>query len=166
MEVCEFGKFLARDSNNGNTIFHDLAYEGSLRELQKIRDTYDKQWTTILQETNKKGESCIHVAADMHRGSEVIRLIKVLVDLGADPSAPNTLSSCTVLHIAIYHQDCKLARWLCQQRKVDIHARYWDGLTAYQLALVQNNKRMMNILRIYGADCEEPSASKSESSDV
>lgn len=49
MKVCEFGKFLARDPNNGNTIFHDLAYEGSLTELQKIREAHGKQWTTILQ---------------------------------------------------------------------------------------------------------------------
>lgn len=30
----------------------------------------------------------------------------------------------------------------------------WDGLTAYKMAFIENNQRMMNILQTHGASCE------------
>lgn len=146
-------KLFNKNHLTGNTIFHELAYIGSLTLLKRFRDNLDEPCTFLLQQFNNDGEFSIHVAANAHSGLHAIRVIELLRDLGAHLDARDNQSAVTVLHIAVEHQDHDLAEWLCEQSQIDINAEDVDGLTAYQLAQEKNDQQMMDILRIYGAQC-------------
>ncbi|BAF45667.1 vankyrin-b15.1 [Ichnoviriform fugitivi] len=153
MKTSQIEKLFRKHPVTGNTIFHELAYDGSLTVLKRIRDNLDEPCTFILQQFNCEGEFSIHVAAMMHRGRHAIRLIKLLRDLGADLDARDDQLENTVLHIAVVQRDHTLAKWLCKQSQIDINAEDVDGHTAYQLAQMDHDQYMMDILRIHGAQC-------------
>ncbi|BAF45734.1 vankyrin-d8.3 [Ichnoviriform fugitivi] len=153
MEMFQIDKLFGKDPLTGNTIFHELAYVGSLTLLKRFRDNLDKPCTFILQQFNSDGEFSIHVAANIHRGKHAIRVIKLLRELGADLDARDDQLAITVLHIAVEHRDYTLAKWLCEQSQIDINAEDVDGHTAYQLAQMDHDQYMMDILRIHGAQC-------------
>ncbi|ULM71699.1 viral ankyrin 7 [Diadegma fenestrale ichnovirus] len=155
METSQMEKLFSKDPSTGNTIFHELAYVGSLTLLERFRDSLGESCTSILQQFNSDGEFAIHVAANTHRGPHAIRVIKLLRDLGARLDAKDDQLAITVLHIAAEHQDHTLAKWLCEQSQIDMNAEDADGLTAYQLAQAQNDQRMMNILRMHGGRCSD-----------
>ncbi|AHY21962.1 viral ankyrin 3 [Diadegma semiclausum ichnovirus] len=153
METSQMEKLFSKDPVTGNTIFHELAYVGSLTLLERFRDSLDGSCTSILQQFNSDGEFSIQVAAASHKGQHAIRLIELLRDLGADLDARDDQSAFTLLHIAVEHQDHTLAKWLCEQSQIDMNAEDVDGLTAYQLAQEKKDQQMMNILRMHGARC-------------
>nr|AAX56955.1 vankyrin 3 [Ichnoviriform sonorense] len=147
MDISGIRKLFGRNGILGNTIFHELAYVGSLTLLYRFRDNFDESFRSFLQETNNDGENSIHVAANTHRGFHAIRLIEELVNLGVDLNARDRSLNMTVLHIAVHHKDYALAKWLRQQPNVDINVKNFDGLTAYGLACLENDEEMMRILR-------------------
>lgn len=156
-------KLFGINPRNGNTIFHDIAQDGSLMVLERIEYVFDEQWKNILKTINYDGDSCVHIAASRSKGIKTIRLLELLVELGVDLSVQNTATGCTVLHIATWRKNYRLAKWLCQQPNFQINAKHWDGLTAFQLAFVREDKKMMQILRTCGAVCETPKKSYDES---
>lgn len=151
MENSQIEKLSSKNPFTGNTIFHELAYIGSLTLLKRFRDNLDEPCNSILQQFNSDGEFSIHVAANTHRGLHAIKVIKLLRDLGADLDARDNQLGITVLHIAAEHQDYLLAKWLCEQSQIDVNAKDTDHLTAYQIARDKHDHRMMDILRNHGA---------------
>lgn len=156
MSNSQITKLLGKNPITGDTIFHELADAGSMPLLNRIRETIDGPYDSIINELNDHGLTCIHVAVKQHRGLHAIQVIELLVQMGADLNAPDKLSSSTVLHHTVWYEDRELAEWLCQQPQINLDARRCDGVTAYQMASMEQNKRMKEILRGYGADCEEP----------
>nr|AAX56954.1 vankyrin 2 [Ichnoviriform sonorense] len=146
MDISGIQKLFTRKPIVGGNILHELAYTGSLKLIDWIRDNYDGPLDSLLQEFDNHGENCIHVAANTHRGRHAICIIKVLMELGADLNAPDRLLNITVLHIAVHHKDYTLAKWLCQQPNLDINVKSFDGLTAYGLARIEGDQEMMRIL--------------------
>lgn len=153
MGTLQNDKLFRKDPFTGNTIFHHLAYVGSLTLLKRFRDNLDEPCTAILHQCNSEGEFSIHVAANMHRGLHAIQVIELLRDLGADLDARDDQWAVTVLHIAVNHQDHTLAKWLCEQSQIDINAEDADGSTAHQLARENHDQQMMDILQMHGAQC-------------
>nr|AFH35115.1 vankyrin 1 [Hyposoter didymator ichnovirus] len=153
MATSQIDKLFDKDPITGNTIFHELAYIGSLTLLKRFRNNLDEPCTFILQQFNSDGEFSIHVAANVHRDLHAIQVIELLRDLGADLDARDDQLGITVLHIAVHYSDYVLAQWLCAQSQIDINAEDVDGDTAYQLALQNQDQQMMDILRSYGARC-------------
>lgn len=165
MESCPIEKFFGQVHRTGNTIFHEIAHDGLLTVLHRIEKSITQPYNHILQKTNNDGDSCIHVAASEHRDQHAINIIKALVDLGADLNGEHGFSKYTVLHLAVWNEDYKLVEWLCQQPQINMESDGWSGLTAYQMAFIENNQRMMNILQTHGASCEMPNEAASELSD-
>lgn len=151
-----------RDICTGNTIFHKLAEDGALLQLYYIRDKIDRPLNAVLQIKNYNGEFSIHTAAQRHRGFLAIKLIEVLVGMGADLNAKDGRSGNTVLHTTVCCEDYELAEWLCKQSTIDLNAKNYAQLTAYQLAFKRKNEQLMGILRTSGAVCETPEDSDDE----
>ncbi|ULM71700.1 viral ankyrin 8 [Diadegma fenestrale ichnovirus] len=165
MDNCEIAKFLSGNPITGDTVFHELAKAGSVALLNRIGEIIDGPYDSFINEVNFCGATCVHVAAKLHRADRAIQVLELLVKLGADLNASHYLSGETVLHHAVWYEDRKLVTWLCQQQpRINLDARRRDGLTAYQMAFLEQNERMKNILQAYGANCEAPRESASTSS--
>nr|AAX56958.1 vankyrin 2 [Ichnoviriform sonorense] len=164
MEICQIRKLVGRKHITGNNIFHELAEVGSLTLLYRIRDNIDESFHSILQETNNDGESNIHIAVKKHSGEHAIKLIEVLVAMGADLNGTIGTSGCTVLHVTVWRKDYTLTKWLCQQSRINLHAKGWDGLTACQMAIIENDKQMIDIFQTHGAARAQPKVIESKSS--
>lgn len=154
-----------RDDEAGETIFHELAKLGALRTLWRIHKRTTEPFVDLLSSQNWVGDLCIHEAANYQKGFRAIDLIDVLVRMGANLNASNSCAGETVLHRAAYRRNYELAEWLCQQPQVNLDARNFSGLTAYQIAYKSNDEQMKEIFRKAGADCEEPEETSSEESD-
>lgn len=166
MESLLIKMLLGINPCNGNTIFHDIAHDGSMLMLLRLRSNFIVEWQTFARVINNNGESCIHVAASLHRGEIAIRLLRVLVELGADLNAKHQMTKCTVLHIAVWNKDFKLAKWLCRVSFFEMNEKDMDGNTAYQMAHAADDQRMMKILRVHGADCSTPSDTESDNDNL
>ncbi|AIK25693.1 Vank5 [Hyposoter didymator ichnovirus] len=164
MTNSQIAKLFAKNPITGDTIFHELADAGSVPLLKRIRETIDGPYDSIINELNFHGLTCIHVAVKLHRGLHAIQVLELLVEMGADLNAPDNLSGATVLHDTVWYEDRELATWLCQQPHINLDARRWDGVTAYQMASMEQNKRMKEILHSHGASCEQPPEPKTPSS--
>lgn len=168
MNNSQNAKLFGRNPITGNTIFHELAEAGSVPLLKRIRQTVDDEpHDSIINELNFQGLTCIHVAAKAHRRLHAIEVIAVLVQMGANLNGADNLSGATVLHDTVWYEDYKLATWLCQQPHINLDAKRWDGVTAYQMAFMEQNSRMKKILGEGGADCEElpePTTTSNETS--
>lgn len=154
-----------RNYETGETIFHELAKLGALRILYRIQELTTESFDDLLQLENNRGKLCTHVAAKYHNGFLAIDLIEVLVAMGADLNGRNGSTGETVLHGAVHNGDYELAEWLCGQPGMDLGARNYNGLTAYQLAYKLNDVQLKRILQKAGADCEELEETASEFSD-
>lgn len=155
MSSAPIPQVIYREPNTRNTIFHAFAEMGSLHLLYWIHGKLGEDANHILHARNYFGETSIHIAARAHRGKRAIELIKALVEFGVDLNAPERFTGVTALHETILNEDYELAEWLCKQPGIDMELKTWHGLTAYQWAFRRKNKKLMNILRTYGARCEE-----------
>lgn len=164
MKHSQITNLFAQNPITGDTIFHELADAGSVTLLHRIRKTIDGPYDSTINKLNFHGLTCIQVAVKSHRGLHAVQLIELLVEMGADLNAPDNLSGSTVLHHTVWYRNYQLAKWLCRQPHINLDARRCDGVTAYQMASMEQNKRMKEILRANGANCEEPPQPKTPSS--
>nr|AAX56957.1 vankyrin 1 [Ichnoviriform sonorense] len=147
MNIVGIQQLFGRNHNSGENILHEIVRTGSLELLYRIRDNYGGPLHFLLQEFDNYGKNCIHLAADTHRGRHAIRIIQVLIELGADLNAGDYSLNMTVLHLAVHHKDYALAKWLCQQPNLDINAMSFDGMTAFGIAYSEGDYQMMIMLR-------------------
>ncbi|BAF45733.1 vankyrin-d8.2 [Ichnoviriform fugitivi] len=134
-----------KHSITGNTIFHEAAKNGALELLHSIRDNMQRPYRSILGK-NKDGQTCIHVAVRNHAGLCAIKLVKVLLELGADLNAQEEFSLCTALFLSVYQCDHELTVWLCLRPGINWGAKNWDSMTVFDYAYLMENERMLAIL--------------------
>lgn len=156
MATSKYAKLFGKNAETGKTIFHEIAKAGAVQLLHRIRDNVEEPVAAFLQEKDNIGDLCIHVAVKTHRGAEAIQLLKVLAELGADLNAMNDITRLTVLHLAVVSDDYELVEWLAVQPQIDLHVKGWDDLTAYEMAFIESDHRMMEILVAHGARGLEP----------
>lgn len=156
MATSKFAKVFGKNPETGKTIFHEIAEAGAIQRLRCIRDNAKGPVAAFLREPNKSGDLCTHVAVTAHRGAKAIQLLNVLVQLGADLNALNETTHFTVLHLAVIHSDYELAEWLAKQPHINLNIQGWDGLTAYEMAFIDFDQRMMEILIAHGARGPQP----------
>lgn len=123
-----------------------MCRHGNSLALSIIAQSINKNYQYLLNEYNREGRKCIHIAAVMHKGQVATELIIILLNFGADVNGRVLCTGDTVLHIAVYLKDYYLAEWLCRRSGININARNYVGLTPFQIARKKNDKKMMMIL--------------------
>uniref|UniRef100_A0A2M4AAH1 Putative cask-interacting adaptor protein caskin n=1 Tax=Anopheles triannulatus TaxID=58253 RepID=A0A2M4AAH1_9DIPT len=113
-----------------------------------------------LELWNYDGKTCVHLAAET--GS--IAILKCLIDAGANINAREGKSGHSALHISIEQGNEELANFLLDEcPRVALDMETYAGLTAYQLALLQNKMLIAKQLTTRGADPTSPPESDIES---
>ncbi|XP_050085541.1 NF-kappa-B inhibitor cactus [Anopheles aquasalis] len=113
-----------------------------------------------LELWNYDGKTCIHLAAET--GS--LPILKCLIDAGANINAREGKSGHSALHISIEQGNEELANFLLDEcPRVALDMETYAGLTAYQLALLQNKMLIAKQLTTRGADPTSPPESDIES---
>nr|AGQ20166.1 AsIV-cont00051-ORF1 [Apophua simplicipes ichnovirus] len=141
-------KFFEKNIRSGENIFHEIARENSLWMLRRITHTVNENIDFLLRESNDRGETCIHIAANGRSEKTTIAMIEMFVRLGADINARNITGE-TPLHYAVCNDNCQLIQWLCEQESIDLNAMNQHLLTPYELAIIRNSKDAANILKYY-----------------
>lgn len=145
MTESPIARLFKKNNATGENIFHQLAREGTVRMLRRIRDNVDEEIASFLQEPNLRGEMCVHIAAGEHRGHLAIEVIDVLVNIGADINAKNNTDE-TPLHYAVNNKDYELVKWLSERRDVDLEATNQNHFTPHEMAIIQNAQSIVNLL--------------------
>lgn len=127
MEDSSVVKFFGKNKLNGNNIFHEIAIEGSLALLLRIRENLKEAIDLVLGEWNDQGETCVHLAVLMNHGQHAIEIIEVLRDMGADLNARNELGH-TLMSYAVYNKDYQLIDWLLLQPEITLSSREDDEM--------------------------------------
>ncbi|KAL1490225.1 hypothetical protein ABEB36_012955 [Hypothenemus hampei] len=123
----------------GNSPLHIAARLGDLNLVKAITDPINAKCRKVLvnppshyekpklDQWNYLGQACIHVAAQ--NGN--IKILKHLIDCGADINAREGLKGWTVLHYAVENGDKTMAELILP--KCNIEVRTYNGLSAFQL---------------------------------
>ncbi|XP_061716962.1 uncharacterized protein LOC133524826 [Cydia pomonella] len=138
-------RLFKKNNATGVNIFHEIAREGTVMLLRRIRDNVDEDIASFLQEPNFRGETCVHIAAGEHRGHLAIEVIDVLVNLGANINAKNNTNE-TPLHYAVNNKDYELVKWLSKRRDVDLETTNQNHFTPHDMAIIQNALSIVNLL--------------------
>lgn len=97
---------------------------------------------------NYDGKTCVHLAAEA--GS--IEAIRSLIDAGADINAREGKSGMSPLHISIEKGNEELANFLLDECPfLSLETTTYAGMTAYQLALIQDKRILISDLTKRGA---------------
>ncbi|XP_057318353.1 NF-kappa-B inhibitor cactus-like [Microplitis mediator] len=136
---------------SGENIFHVIVKNGWYNFLCELEPLLDDKFKTRLNQKNDLGQTCLHVAARIHRGPQAIKMIEKLLKYGADVNVRERNSGDTILHIAVGSQDYELAAWLCQQPHMDLEANNYYSHTAFKKARKNKDEKMAKILETYGA---------------
>lgn len=158
-----------RDAN-GNTALHLACGHGkvsSAKELLTPLNPVEMQQGVPnlkvpqdLELWNYDGKTCAHLAAEV--GS--IEILRRLIDAGADINAREGKSGLSPLHISIERGNEALANFLLDEcPRISLEVVTYAGLTAYQLALIQDKHILVNDLTRRGAEEISPPESDIDS---
>jgi ankyrin only family protein len=113
-----------------------------------------------LEQRNYDGELCVHLAT---LGNHV-DILKHLIISGADINAREGKSGRTPLHLAIEEGKQTVANFLIEQcSQLHLETVTYAGLTAYQLAALNENQNLLDELSQKGAEPLSPPESDDDS---
>uniref|UniRef100_A0A182W9N9 Uncharacterized protein n=1 Tax=Anopheles minimus TaxID=112268 RepID=A0A182W9N9_9DIPT len=149
---------LASSAGNVNIVKELLAPPSSFNEIpQGVSQT---KVPLDMESWNYEGKTCVHLAAEA--GS--IGAIRSLIDAGADINAREGKSGMSPLHISIEKGNEELANFLLDECPLlSLEAVTYAGMTAYQLALIQDKRILIGDLTRRGAEPISPPESDAES---
>ncbi|XP_034826916.1 NF-kappa-B inhibitor cactus [Maniola hyperantus] len=129
------GASVASRDLTGETPLHKAVagnYTECLRGLlTPVTDRPMRKLSTVINQKNYKGQSCVHLAASAGR----VELLQMLVFYGGDINAREGLAGWTPLHVAARRGDVALARFLLERcGGVARDARDYAGRTPRRLA--------------------------------
>ncbi|KAI9582331.1 NF-kappa-B inhibitor cactus-like [Glossina fuscipes] len=137
-------------------------------EIEEASHQYEHRNFSIplsqdLDLRNYNGESCVHVAAKLG----FIDILHRLVSHGADINAREKKCGRTPLHIAIERGNEILTEFLLNEcnKKIDLEAITFGGLTAYQVAGKLEKLDLQNMLEKCGAEILQVPQSEQYNSD-
>uniref|UniRef100_A0A182PJ81 Uncharacterized protein n=1 Tax=Anopheles epiroticus TaxID=199890 RepID=A0A182PJ81_9DIPT len=135
---------------DGNTALH-LAC--TLRQATIVKELLTPSpYAEVAQDLelwNYDGKTCVHLAAEV--GS--IEALRCLIDAGADINAREGKSGMSALHISIEKSNEELANFLLDECPLlSLEAVTYAGMTAYQLALIQDKRVLISDLSKRGAE--------------
>ncbi|XP_023934945.1 NF-kappa-B inhibitor cactus [Bicyclus anynana] len=129
------GASIASRDLTGDTPLHKAVagnYTECLRGLlTPVTDRPMRKLSTVINQKNYKGQTCVHLAATAGR----VELLQMLVFYGADINARDGLAGWTALHVAARRGDVSLTQYLLQRCSgVATDARDYAGRTPRRLA--------------------------------
>nr|AYU58924.1 ankyrin 5 [Microplitis similis bracovirus] len=145
--------FVELINQEGHT-FHYICRAGNINELVDMVPVI-LQNRDLLFQYDHEGKQCTHIAAEYDVSNAMMK-IELLVMLGADINSRELNLGNTLLHIAAGTENYQLADWLCEKPGVELGAINFLHKTAYHIAYERQNARMMEILRVNGAVCDDP----------
>ncbi|XP_055639474.1 NF-kappa-B inhibitor cactus-like [Toxorhynchites rutilus septentrionalis] len=102
-----------------------------------------------LEARNYDGKRCVHIAAELSN----VDILLCLVKAGADINSREAKSGYTALHIAIEAGNEQFVNLLLNEcPNLWLEQVTYAGLTAYQLAAILHNQRLLNGLKNRGAE--------------
>uniref|UniRef100_A0A182NE26 Uncharacterized protein n=1 Tax=Anopheles dirus TaxID=7168 RepID=A0A182NE26_9DIPT len=155
----------------GNTALHLACSRGNVAVVKELLTplspneiiAHGATSTKIPQDLelwNYDGKTCVHLAAET--GS--IDVLRCLIDAGADINAREGKSGQSPLHISIDQGNEELANFLLDECPcLSLEAETYAGLTAYQLALIQDKRILVSGLTKHGAETLSLADSDTES---
>ncbi|KAH0554413.1 hypothetical protein KQX54_010476 [Cotesia glomerata] len=87
----------------------------------------------LVREYDHHGRLCTHIVARFDLNNAVMK-IELLLNMGADVSARESLTGDSLLHIAVSSKNYELAEWLCRDLKANLIAINYAHMTPYHLA--------------------------------
>ncbi|AEE09521.1 viral ankyrin [Cotesia vestalis bracovirus] len=139
-------QFLSAQDNNGDNYFHEACRSNSLDHFERVVKFVEYPIPAILTQRNSSGEQCTHIIAKSQK-HYAVEMMKIVMDLGADINGKEKFSGFTPLHLCVWKKNYELAEWLCQVPWIDLDARDHKGHTAWHMAYVNADFKMINILR-------------------
>ncbi|AAW51805.1 viral ankyrin 2 [Bracoviriform demolitoris] len=133
----------------GENIFFVIAKLGWLKTLHTLNVLIDEEIKPWLQQRNKLGDTCIHVAALANRGKQAIQLIEKLVEYGANLNTRRNCNGDTVLDIAVKNKDHELTVWLWKQPSINLQTEKFFHYVMDQMKLKESQENKMEILEAY-----------------
>lgn len=115
-----------------------------------------------LEQWNFNGKRCVHLAAETSN----IEILQYLLRVGADVNSREGKAGFTPLHMAVESDNRKVVSFLLHNcPKLRLEQVTYAGLTAYQLAAIQDNQSLKEELSSRGADPLSPPESDYEDSE-
>ncbi|XP_053696786.1 NF-kappa-B inhibitor cactus isoform X2 [Sabethes cyaneus] len=115
-----------------------------------------------LEQWNHNGKRCVHIAAERSN----IEILRYLVNAGANINARDGKAGLTPLHIAVESGNESVMNFLLDEcPKLRLEQETLAGLTAYQLAAMQQNETLQHGLQSRGAEPLSPPESDYEYDD-
>ncbi|XP_050077947.1 NF-kappa-B inhibitor cactus [Anopheles maculipalpis] len=144
---------------DGNTALHLACGLGKVKMVKELlapisfnENPQGPSQTEAVQDIelwNYDGKTCVHLAAEA--GS--IEAIRSLIDAGADINAREGKSGMSPLHISIAKGNENLANFLLDECPLlSLETTTYAGMTAYQLALIQDKRILISDLTKRGAE--------------
>ncbi|XP_044590340.1 NF-kappa-B inhibitor cactus-like [Cotesia glomerata] len=154
-------QFLSAQDNNGDNYFHEACRDNSLDHFERVVKFIECPIPAILAKRNSSGEQCTHIIVKSQE-HYVVEMMKIVVDLGADINGKEAFSGFTPLHLCAKKKNYELAEWLCQVSWIDLDARNHKGHTAWHMAYINDDFKMMSILRKSRTNPKSPSLKASQ----
>ncbi|XP_014219233.1 NF-kappa-B inhibitor cactus-like [Copidosoma floridanum] len=140
----------------GNTALHLACISGSLdcaKALTEPVAAYEQNLFSTrrlsaipqnLELRNYHGETCLHLAASHNH----VDLVRLLVRLGADIEAQESLAGRTALHLALEHSHLGVICYLLRECRPQLDAATYSGCTAYQIARCVDENLALELVRM------------------
>lgn len=144
---------------DGNTALHLACSLGKVKIVKELlaplsfnenpQGVSQTQVAQDLELWNYDGKTCVHLATEA--GST--EAIRSLIEAGADINAREGKSGMSPLHISIEKGNEELANFLLDECPLlSLETTTYAGMTAYQLALIQDKRILISDLTKRGAD--------------
>ncbi|XP_059155462.1 NF-kappa-B inhibitor cactus-like [Physella acuta] len=152
--LCAGAEATAQD-RDGNTALHLACregYEDIVKQLlmpvqyeETQENTYDIPFQRLPQDMsirNFEGETCLHIAVRHSR----IRIVKMLLDSGADINIGDGKSGRTALHIASEQNLVELVLLILRRSDTEVNVKNYAGLTPVQLAYGRGHEKSVDLI--------------------
>ena len=155
-------EFVERTDHYGD-VFQYICRVGNIEELLEALESM--RYSDVLHQYDSYGRQVIHAVAECDQINATSK-IDLLCTMGANINAKELIMGNTVLHIAVIAGNYLLVESICRIPGVDLEIVNSLDDTAYQVAYRIGDRHMMEILRINGAVCDDPSDESDSTSEI
>jgi len=153
--LVRFGANVEHVNGNGDTLILIACRNGQHEVLDVLLKYVGIEFVNRVAEID--GFNALFACVEANKPECLQRIYTFGVDINQRTAKNNEiLADASPLHLAAYYNCCEVAQELLGMgTKIDLNAKTNMGLTALQIAVIQGNERMVDILLAAGASKEE-----------